>query len=63
MTKNKKFVLRLSEKDLEALHDVAQITNRTKSDVFRWALHEVANVLNARPQLIHLLKRVNKPDG
>jgi len=57
MKKNKKFMLRLSEQDLQALRDVSQITKRSKSDVFRWALHEVANVLNSHPDRVKLLKQ------
>ncbi len=58
MAKDKKFILRLSEKDLQALNDVSIITKRSKSDVFRWSLHEVANVVCTRPEKIKLLKQV-----
>jgi hypothetical protein len=58
MTKDKKFVLRLSQQDLKVLRDVSQITKRSKSDVFRWSLHEVASVLDTRPEKLKLLKQV-----
>ena len=59
MQKDKKFILRLSEQDLQALRDVSQMTKRSKSDVFRWALHEVAGVLYNHPDKLKLLKQVN----
>jgi len=62
MIKNKKFILRLSEKDLKALNDVSKITKRSKSDVFRWSLHEVANVIYAHPEKLKVLKQVRTPE-
>ena len=59
MKKNKKFVLRLREHDLKALRDVSQFTKRSKSEVFRWSLHQVANVLYERPERMQLLKQAN----
>ncbi len=59
MKKNKKFVLRLSEQDLRELRDVSQMTKRSKSEVFRWSLHQVAKVLYERPERNQLLKQAN----
>jgi hypothetical protein len=61
MLKNKKFVLRLSEQDLQVLREISRLTERSKSDVFRWALHEVASVICNHPDTLKLLKQVKEP--
>jgi hypothetical protein len=58
MTKNKKFILRLSDEDLQTLTNVSELTRRSKSDVFRWALHEVARVISSHPEKLNLLKQL-----
>jgi hypothetical protein len=62
MKKDKRFLLRLSKEDDRALHEVAQAIQRTRSDAFRWALHEVRNALNEQPEKLKLLKQVKRPD-
>jgi hypothetical protein len=59
MKKDKKFLIRLSEQDLEELRDVSQVTKRSKSDVLRWALHQVAISLHEQPEQIKLLKPIS----
>ncbi len=62
MKKDKRFLLRLSQEDTLALHEVAQTIQRSKSDVFRWALHEVRNALLEKPEKLKLLKQVKRPE-
>ena len=59
MKKNQVFVLRMSERDLKELRIVAQITERSKSDTLRWALHQVAKVIHEQPERIQLVKELN----
>ncbi len=61
MKKDKRFLLRLSKEDVRALQDVSRTIQRTKSDVFRWALHEVEHALNENPEKLKLLKQVKRP--
>ncbi len=61
MKKDKRFLLRLSQEDALALHEVAQVIQRSKSDVFRWALHEVREALKKEPEKLKLLKQVKRP--
>lgn len=60
MPKDKVFVLRLSEQDLQALQHVALLTKRSKSSVFRWALHEVADAISEHPEKVKLLEQVKE---
>ena len=62
MKKDKRFLLRLSKEDDRALNEVSQTIQRSKSDVFRWALHEVQNALNEQPEKLKLLKQVKRPE-
>ena len=61
MKKDKRFLLRLSKEDVRALVDVSRTIQRSKSDVFRWALHEVEKALNEEPERLQLLKQVKRP--
>lgn len=60
MPKDKVFVLRLSEQDLHALQRVALATKRSKSSVFRWALHEVASAIDEHPEKLRLLEQAKE---
>jgi hypothetical protein len=62
MKKDKRFLLRLSRDDLNVLQKVSRTIQRSKSDVFRWALHEVENALDKQPERLQLLKQVKRPD-
>ena len=48
MRKDKVFVTRLSEEDRQILDALAEKTRRTRSDVIRWALYEVASGLDPK---------------
>ncbi len=61
MKKDKRFLVRLSQEDDRALKEVAQTIQRSKSDVFRWALHEVRKALLEQPERLQLLKQVKRP--
>lgn len=58
MEKNKVFVLRMSEQDLKELRKIAYITERSKSDALRWALHQVAKVIHEQPERFQLVQEI-----
>jgi predicted transcriptional regulator len=57
MKKNKSFIVRMSDKDLQELDAVAQVTQRSKSAVLRWAIHEAAINLQEQPEKTKLLDK------
>ena len=58
MKKSEVFVLRMSKKELQELRRVAHLTERSKSDALRWALHQVAKILDEQPERIQLVKEI-----
>ena len=58
MKKDKVFMIRLSEQDAQELNSVAQMIQRSKSGTLRYALHEIARVIQEHPNKTQLIRSI-----
>ena len=58
MKKNKMFVMRMSEQEVQELREVARIIQRSQSGVLRYALHEIATAVREHPDKTKLIRTI-----